>query len=63
MIEFQRGQYILTDRSTNGSFFRIEGDDEQRVHRDEAKLRRSGVISLGKGSAQNADALIYFRCP
>jgi len=63
VIEFQRGQYILTDRSTNGSFFRIEGDDEQRVHRDEAKLRRSGVISLGKGSAQNADALIFFRCP
>lgn len=63
VIEFQRGHYILTDRSTNGSFFRIEGDEEQRVHRDEAKLRRSGVISLGKGSAQNADALIYFRCP
>jgi class 3 adenylate cyclase len=63
VIEFQRGQYVLTDRSTNGSFLRIEGDDEQRVHRDEAKLRRSGVISLGKGSAQNADALIFFRCP
>lgn len=63
VIEFQRGQYVLTDRSTNGSFFRIEGDDEQRVHRDEAKLRRSGVISLGRGSAVNADLLIYFRCP
>lgn len=63
VIEFQRGHYVLTDRSTNGSFFRIEGDDEQRVHRDEAKLRRSGVISLGRGSAVNADLLIYFRCP
>ncbi len=63
VIEFQRGQYVLTDRSTNGSFFRIEGDDEQRVHRDEVKLRRSGVISLGRGAAQNVDALIFFRCP
>ena len=63
VIEYQRGHYILTDRSTNGSFFRIDGDDEQRVHRDEAKLRRSGVISLGRGSAQNADLLIFFRCP
>lgn len=63
VIEFQRGHYVLTDRSTNGSFFRIEGDDEQRVHRDEAKLRRSGVISLGRASAQNGDALIFFRCP
>lgn len=63
VIEFQRGHYVLTDRSTNGSFFCIEGDDEQRVHRDEAKLRRAGVISLGRASAQNADALIYFRCP
>ena len=63
VIEYQRGHYILTDRSTNGSFFRIEGDDEQRLHRDEARLRRSGVISLGRGSAQNADLLIFFRCP
>ena len=63
VIEFQRGHYILTDRSTNGSFFRIEGDDEQRVHRDEARLRRSGVISLGRVSDQNAGALIFFRCP
>ena len=63
IIEYQRGHYILTDRSTNGSYFRIEGDDEQRVHRDEAKLRRSGVISLGRGATQNADLLIFFRCP
>lgn len=63
VVEFQRGQYVLTDRSTNGSYLRIEGDDEQRVHRDEAKLRRSGVISLGKASAANADALIFFRGP
>ncbi len=63
VIEYQRGHFVLTDRSTNGSFFRIEGDDEQRLHRDEAKLRRSGVISLGKSSASNPDFLIYFRGP
>ncbi|HAI59035.1 MAG TPA: hypothetical protein DCM32_04050 [Xanthomonadaceae bacterium] len=63
VIEFQRGHYVLTDRSTNGSFLRIEGDDELRLHRDETKLRRSGVISLGRTSAQNADRLIFFRCP
>lgn len=63
VIEYQRGHYVLTDRSTNGSFLRIEGDDEQRVHRDEAKLRRSGVISLGRGAAQNAGLLVFFRCP
>ena len=63
VIEYQRGHYVLTDRSTNGSFFRIEGDDEQRVHRDEAKLRRAGVISLGRPSGQNGESLIYFRCP
>lgn len=63
LIEFQRGHYILTDRSTNGSFLRVDGDEEQRVHRDQIKLRRSGVISLGRGSARNGDALIYFRCP
>lgn len=63
VIEFQRGHYVLTDRSTNGSYVRIEGDDEQRLHRDEAKLRRSGVISLGRGAVVNPELLIYFRCP
>lgn len=63
VIEFQRGHWVLTDRSTNGSYFRIEGDEEQRLHRDETKLRRSGVISLGRGIAASGDALIYFRCP
>lgn len=63
VIEFQRGHYVLTDRSTNGSFLRIDGDDEQRLHRDEVKLRRSGVISLGRAPALNADQLIFFRCP
>lgn len=63
VIEFQRGHYVLLDRSTNGSFLHIEGDDPLRVHRDEAKLRRSGVISLGRPAGGEPETLVYFRCP
>ena len=62
VVEYQRGHYVFTDRSTNGSFVHVEGDEALRVHRDEAKLRRSGVISLGRPAALNGDLLVYFRC-
>lgn len=63
LVEYKRGHYLFSDRSTNGSFVAVEGDPELRVHRDELQLRKRGVISLGKAAAENrADLLIHFRC-
>ena len=62
LIECKRGLFILSDRSTNGTYVRFGDDDELRLHRDEVHLRRSGTISLGQTIALNPDHLIYFSC-
>lgn len=62
LIECKRGLFVLSDRSTNGTYVRFGEDDELRLHRDEVHLRRSGTISLGQTIALNPDHLIYFSC-
>jgi adenylate cyclase len=59
-IEFKRGFFLLTDRSTNACFVKFEGDNEIRLHREELHLRKSGILSLGKASELNPDDLIRF---
>jgi class 3 adenylate cyclase len=61
-IECKRGLFVLSDRSTNGTYVQFGDDDELRLHRDEVHLRRSGTISLGQTIALNPDHLIYFSC-
>ena len=62
MIEYKRGHFMLSDRSTNGTWVRLGDDDELRLSRDEVHLRKSGTISLGKGMALNPDMLVQFDC-
>jgi adenylate cyclase len=62
LIECKRGLFILSDRSTNGTYVKFGDDDELRLHRDEVHLRRSGIISLGQTIELNPDHLIYFNC-
>ncbi|MBS0213969.1 MAG: adenylate/guanylate cyclase domain-containing protein [Proteobacteria bacterium] len=61
-IEYKRGHFVLSDRSTNGTWVKLGGDDELRLSRDEVHLRKSGTISLGKGAALNGDLLLRFDC-
>lgn len=62
VIEWKRGHFVLTDRSTNGSWLRIGEDDEQHVHREDAHLRRSGVVSLGQAHDPDWVDTLYFQC-
>ena len=62
LIECKRGLFVLSDRSTNGTYVRFGDDDELRLHRDEVHLRRSGTISLGQTINLNPEHLIYFSC-
>ena len=62
MIEYKRGYYMISDRSTNGTYVKLGEDDELRLHRDEIHLRKSGVISLGQTMALNPDHLLSFQC-
>ena len=61
-IEYKRGHFVLSDRSTNGTWVKLGADDEMRLSRDEVHLRKSGTISLGKGMALNSDMLLHFDC-
>ncbi|MGB0133324.1 adenylate/guanylate cyclase domain-containing protein [Dokdonella sp.] len=61
MIEWKRGHFILSDRSTNGTWVKI-GNEELLVHRDAFHLRRSGTISLGQAHAAADGNLLLFEC-
>ena len=61
MIEWKKGHFILSDRSTNGSWVKI-GTEELLVHRDAFHLRRSGTISLGQSHAAEDGNLVRFEC-
>ena len=37
-------------------------DDEIRLHRDEAQLRKSGKISLGQAVNKDPTDVLYFQC-
>jgi adenylate cyclase len=61
LIEFQRGQFLITDRSTNGTYVKIGTDDEIRLHRDSMPLRKSGSISLGQSQEKDPASTVYFQ--
>ena len=62
LIEYKRGHFMLSDRSTNGTYVKLGDDDELRLHRDEVHLRKSGTISLGQAVALNERDVLYFQC-
>ena len=62
LIEYKRGYFVVSDRSTNGSWVKFGDDDELPFHRDEVRLHRSGTLSLGQTIALNPDHLLYFQC-
>jgi hypothetical protein len=62
MIEYKRGYFMISDRSTNGTWVKLGDDDELRLHRDETQLRKSGTISLGQAVAINKEDVLYFQC-
>ncbi len=62
LIEYKRGYFVVSDRSTNGTYVKFGEDEELRLHRDEVRLRRSGIISLGQSVALNPEHLLYFQC-
>jgi class 3 adenylate cyclase len=59
-IEYKRGHFIITDRSTNATYVCIGQDPELRLHRDEVHLRKAGSISMGQAATANTHDLIHF---
>lgn len=59
-IEYKRGHFMISDRSTNATYVCIGQDPELRVHRDELHLRMAGSISMGQAATLNTHDLIHF---
>jgi class 3 adenylate cyclase len=59
-VEYRFGRFILTDRSTNGTYVQPENGAEVFVRRDRLTLRDKGEIGLGRSPAAS-DAAIRFQ--
>ena len=60
-IERRQDKFVLTDRSANGTYLTIDGDQEIVLRREEAMLRHHGVIALGQ-SQNTATERVEFFC-
>jgi class 3 adenylate cyclase len=58
-ISFRFGLFILSDRSSNGTYIST-ADGVVRVSREEARLRGKGTISLGQPFSENPSDLIEY---
>ena len=63
-IAFHMGKFVLTDRSTNGTFVQETDEDEALfLHRDGGPLRGEGRIALGRDLAEgDGPHVIRFVC-
>jgi class 3 adenylate cyclase len=59
-IEYRRGQFLLEDQSTNGTFVKVDGDAEVVLKRDKILLRGRGVICLGHSAAAPGSEAVVF---
>ena len=53
-------KFVLSDKSTNGTFVTIEGDEEVMLQRDEITLRKQGSISFGRPRGAGGDVVEFF---
>ena len=59
-IEYRRDQFLLIDQSLNGTYLQMHGMKEVALRRDETLLEKSGIISLGKSTAENPGSCLEF---
>ena len=53
-------KFVLSDKSTNGTFVTVEGEEELMVQRDEITLRKQGWISFGRPRGTGGDVVEFF---
>jgi hypothetical protein len=59
-IEYRGGNYVLTDRSTNGTFVQIDGDAEVTLRREQIVLRGRGTIAFGHSASEPDAEVVRF---
>jgi adenylate cyclase len=59
-IERRHDHFVVADRSTNGTFVTVEGEDEVMLRRDELTLRKRGWISFGRPRGSGGETVEFF---
>jgi hypothetical protein len=59
-IEYRHDRFVLIDQSLNGTFLRREGMAEVALRREEIALEGSGLIGLGKTTADAPQLCVSF---
>ncbi len=59
VIHRRSSHFVLADKSTNGTYVTIEGEEEVRLQRDELALRKHGWISLGRSRAEGGEPVEF----
>jgi class 3 adenylate cyclase len=59
-LEYRRGKFVLIDHSTNGTFVKLNNQDEIFIRREELPLIGEGYISLGEIYNKEKTGNIYF---
>ena len=59
-IEKRVNKFVIADRSANGTFVNIDGDEELVLRREEAILHGHGFITLGQSRATATEFVEFF---
>lgn len=59
-LEFRRGKFVLVDHSTNGTYVKLNNQDDIFIRREELPLIGEGYISLGEDYDPANTNNIYF---
>ncbi len=59
-IGYNRGKFVLTDQSTNGTYVKLADGNEVYLRREELPLSSRGSISLGEKVAEGNPLLVHF---
>ena len=60
-VQRRHDHFVLADKSTNGTFVTVEGEDEVVLQRDEFTLRKHGWISFGQPRSAGGET-VEFSC-
>lgn len=59
-IQRRHDHFVLADKSTNGTFVMVEGEEEVVLQRDEFTLRKHGWISFGRPRSAGGEPVEFF---
>lgn len=62
MISINRGKFVFSDQSTNGSFVKLENGQEVFLRREELTMFGAGQISLGESNNNKGALVIKYVC-